>query len=449
MMEEVDELARLARYESLLHLTQALSKQSDIPSSAQTFASKLKYVSDVRSWRYIGWSVGNALDATDLHSLVSICARGGESLVDEITADGLTDFESSLLSRPTVQLLDGDERRDALCALHQEGLDADLGQVYVCPQVLDSARPSVVLYAARRGPFDSLDLKFLALASHLFSEKIRHVQVERRLRTALEEKLTSAERMRRIEGRMRTQERMASLGKLVAGVSHELNTPLGVIGASRHTVQTAARKVQAEVAAMVPEGEYHASKLEAVFGVLTDSVSTIGQAVERIDSLAKGLKHFARLDESEYQVADLHEGIESILTLLRSEIEGRISVVRNYAGRVPLHCSPAQLNQALMHLIRNAVEAIPKDGEIEITTHESKDEVSVEIRDTGIGMTSENLARIFDFNFTGGSRVKMGFGLFLAKKIVDDHGGSISIASDPGKGTTATVKLPISAGAPS
>ena len=442
-MSEVDELARVARYESLVDLAQALSRQSDIPSAGQTFASKLKYVSDARLWRYIGWTYESEAGPTEVQKLLSLYGQGGKALVSEVSFEALTDFERSLLDRPTVQLLDGEERRDALRALQQEDTDEAVGQVYVCPQVHGGARPSALLYAAKEGRFASLDLKFLTLASHLFSEKLRHVQVERRLVMALQEKLTNVERVREIENRLRTQERMASLGKLVAGVSHELNSPLGVIASSRHTMASAARKVQAKVAEAVPEDTYNAAGLDAIFGVLASSVSAVGQGVERIDSLVKSLKNFARLDESEYQVADLHEGIESILTLLKSKIGSHIRVVRSYGDSVALYCAPAQLNQAFMHLIRNAVEAIPGEGEIEIRTRARNDEVTIEIRDTGVGMAPETLERTFDFNFSRDSRVKMGFGLFLTKKIVEEHGGTVEIASNQGKGTTATVKLPI------
>ena len=224
-------LARLARYESLVDLAQALSQQGDIPSVGRTFGVKLKYVADVRSWRYIGWTYESETDPTKTQSLLILRGLNSNVRASEISLDTLTDFERGLLDQPTVQLLDGEERTDALRALHHEDTGETLGQVYVCPQVHGSPKPSVLLYAAKQGRFAGLDLKFLALASHLFSEKLRHVQIEQRLVVTLREKLTNAERTRAIENRLRTQERMASLGKLVAGVSHELNTPLGAIAA--------------------------------------------------------------------------------------------------------------------------------------------------------------------------------------------------------------------------
>lgn len=442
-MSEADELARIARYESLVDLAQALSQQSDIPSAGRTFNSKLKYVSDVRLWRYVGWTYEEGSEPAEAQELLTIHGKGSETVVLEVSLETLSDFEHSLLEQPTVQLLDGEQRRDALRFLRQEEQDGAVGQVYVCPQVHGGARHSAIVYAAKEGRFASLDLKFLTLASHLFSEKIRHVQVERRLVIALEDELADAERMREIENRLRTQERMASLGKLVAGVSHELNTPLGALAASHQTMASATHKVQTKVAEAVPEDAYKAARLDTIFAVLESSVSTAEQAIERIDSLVKGLKNFARLDESEYQIADLHEGIESILTLLKSKFGSHIKVVRSYGDSVKLYCAPAQLNQAFMHLIQNATEAIPGEGEIEIRTHAGQDEVTVEIRDTGAGIAPEVLERIFDINFNRESRVKMGFGLFLTKKIVEEHGGSVAIASDEGKGTAVTVRLPV------
>ena len=235
-MSEIDDLVRVARYELLVDLAQALSRQSDIPSAGRTFASKLKYISDVRLWRYMGWADEGVPGSMEAQNLLCVSGQGGEALVSEVPAGTLSDFERALLDQPTVQLLEGEARRNAIRALKQQDADGEVGQVYVCPQVHGGARHSVLLYAAKQGRFGSLDLKFLALASHLFSEKLRHVQVERRLVITLQEKLVSVERTQEIENRLRTQERMASLGKLVAGVSHELNTPLGVIGASLHTM---------------------------------------------------------------------------------------------------------------------------------------------------------------------------------------------------------------------
>ena len=447
-MSEIDDLVRVARYESVVDLAQALSKQSDIPSVGQTFASKLKYVADVSAWRYMGLAYDAVPDSAEAQSLLCVRGQGGEAFVAEVPAETLTDFERSLLEQPTVQLLEGEARQNALRALKQPNPEADVGQVYVCPQVHGGARPSVLLYAAKRDRFSSLDLKFLALAAHLFSQQVRNIQVERRLVVALEEKLSSVERTREIENRLRTQERMASLGKLVAGVSHELNTPLGVIGASLHTMVSAAGKVQAKVTEAVPEDAYQSARLGMMFEVLSGSASTVGRAVERIDSVAKGLKSFARLDEAEYQVADLNEGVESVLTLLESKLGSHIRVTKNYGDSVVLYCAPAQLNQVFMHLIRNAVEAIPNLGEIEISTQACDDVITIEIRDTGVGIPPETLAQIFDVSFTGGSRVKMGFGLFLTKKIVEEHGGTVEIASAQGEGTTATIKLPVPAQPP-
>jgi signal transduction histidine kinase len=443
-MSEIDDLVRVARYESLADLAQGLSRQTDIPSAARTFASKLKYISDVRSWRYIGWAYEGVSSSMEARNVLCVRGQGGEALVSEVPAGTLSEFERALLDQPTVQLLEGDARRNAIRALKQHAND-EVGQVYVCPQVHGGAKPSVLLYAAKKGRFGSLDVKFLALASHLFSEKLRHVQVERRLVITLQEQLASVERTQQIENRLRTQERMASLGKLVAGVSHELNTPLGVIGASLNTMASAAEKVQTKVAAALPDDTYQASRLDMMFEVLAASVSAVQQAAGRIDSLAKGLKSFARLDQAEYQVADLHEGIESVLTLLESEMGSRIRVIRSYGDIVALRCAPAQLNQVFMHLIRNAIEAISGQGEIGIRTRADEYEVTIEIRDTGGGMAPETLKTIFDVNFTEGARVKMGFGLFLTKKIVEEHEGIVEITSDEGERTTATIRLPVRA----
>ena len=116
-----------------------------------------------------------------------------------------------------------------------------------------------------------------------------------------------------------------------------------------------------------------------------------------------------------------------MLTLLKSQLGDRITTERNYGEIQPIYCSPGQLNQVFMHLLKNAIEAIEESGHISIRTCETEDEVCVLIRATGRGIPAEQLARISDFDFRAtDERMKMGFGLATDYRIVQDHEGDIN-----------------------
>ena len=175
----------------------------------------------------------------------------------------------------------------------------------------------------------------------------------------------------------------------------------------------------------------------------------MASGAERVGSIVGSLRDFARLDEAEFQVVGLHVGIDSALTLLQNRIGENITVVKKYGDIPPIYCSPGQLNQVFMHLLKNALQAIEERGEISVSTFEADDKVYVQISDTGVGIPPEQLERIFDFDFHATDlRVKMGLGLSTDYRI-QDHQGEIQIKSEVGKGTEVTISLPIESGSES
>ena len=169
----------------------------------------------------------------------------------------------------------------------------------------------------------------------------------------------------------------------------------------------------------------------------------MSQATGRVTEIMRNLRSFARLDEAEFQVANLEEGLDSTLAVMGSQIGEGISVVKEYGGIDPIFCSPGQLNQVFMHLIKNATQAIPDKGEIRISTSQDQEKVHVRVRDTGVGIPPEQLDHIFNFGFrTGGARMKMGLGLVADYNIVQAHRGEIQIRSEVGTSTEVTITLP-------
>ncbi len=258
---------------------------------------------------------------------------------------------------------------------------------------------------------------------------------------ALEENLRL---LRETQSKLFMQEKMASLGDLVSGVAHEMNTPLGAAKSMHDTLVRATEKLRQALETGYPDAYGDARTVQPVLKTMADANRIVSEGIERASGIVASLRNFARLDEAEFQTVDLHEGIDSALTLLESQMGEKVAVVKNYGDIEPVYCAPGQLNQVFMHLLKNALQAIEETGQITISTSSADDMVYVRIRDTGVGIPPAQLERIFDFDFQGGDgRMKMGFGLSTDFKIVQDHRGEIQIESEVGTGTEVTVSLPV------
>ena len=152
----------------------------------------------------------------------------------------------------------------------------------------------------------------------------------------------------------------------------------------------------------------------------------------------------ARLDRAAEDDVDIHEGLESTLTLIHNQLKDRVAVHKDY-GDVPLvRCHPSRLNQVYMNLLVNASQAIEGKGEIHLKTYTSEGSVVVEVTDSGVGIPTGNLDRVFDPGFTTkGVKVGTGLGLSIVRRIVDEHNGKIELESKIGEGATFRLFLPI------
>jgi signal transduction histidine kinase len=240
-------------------------------------------------------------------------------------------------------------------------------------------------------------------------------------------------------------EKMASLGNLVAGVAHEINNPTGAVNSAADTSKRLIRQLDSllendkELAKIMQE-----DKFQKKYNMLKENNYLIQMAGKKIAEIVKSLKNFARLDEADQQDADIHEGIENTLLLVQHELKNRIVVHKEY-GEIPkIWCYPNQLNQVFMNLFVNAAHAMPDKGELTIKTSKQDHHITIEISDTGSGIPEKNLERVFDPGFTTkGVGVGTGLGLSIVYNIIKKHKGDITVSSEPGKGTTFTIKLPM------
>lgn len=240
-------------------------------------------------------------------------------------------------------------------------------------------------------------------------------------------------------------EKMASLGSLVAGVAHEINTPLGALTSNTDLFL---RQITRLRALLEQQATADDSTLPQQIDDLLVQVEEIGEvsksAGRRIRDIVHSLRSFARLDRSEKDTVDVRDGLESTLTLVNHELKDRIEVVRRYEEIPQIHCYPNQLNQVFMNLLVNASHAIEDRGTITIRTFAENDRIVISISDTGAGISQEVLPRIFDPGFTTkGFGVGTGLGLSIVHRIIEDHGGTITVDTAPGEGSTFTLTLPI------
>ena len=259
---------------------------------------------------------------------------------------------------------------------------------------------------------------------------------------ALEDTLNQ---LRETQNQLIMQEKMASLGSLVAGVAHEINTPVGAI---KSAADVAARCL-ARIVERIERGEnLEAIRAEGPFQqaikLLGDNNRVTMTASERVAKIVRSLRSFVRLDEAELLEADLHEGLESTLTLVQHELKRKVSVVREYGQVPPIYCYPNELNQVFMNLLINASQAIEERGTIAVRTFVRDAQVHIQIADTGTGISPEIIDRIFDPGVTTkGVGVGTGLGLSISYNIVRKHQGDLRVESRVGEGTTFTVILPM------
>jgi signal transduction histidine kinase len=254
------------------------------------------------------------------------------------------------------------------------------------------------------------------------------------------------EQLREAQQQLVMREKMASLGNLVAGVAHEINNPVGAVKSAADTTARSIDLVCRSLEESAGPGELKNNKrFLTALGILRDNNEITVTASERIADIVRSLKNFARLDEADFQEADIHEGLDSTLTLLHHQLKNRITVDKHYGDLPCILCYPNQLNQVFMNILSNAEQAIDGEGVIRITTERRGDDyVAIRIGDSGKGIAQSELKRVFDPGFTTkGVGVGTGLGLSISYNIVQKHRGKIEAKSEPGTGTEITITLPI------
>ena len=249
---------------------------------------------------------------------------------------------------------------------------------------------------------------------------------EKDLKTMKELQLTLDE-LKDTQLQLINSEKMASLGQLIAGVAHEINTPLASINSNNSIITKLINRI--------PD--------EELAGMLKDINALDKEAITRISNIVKSLKKFVRLDEADLQDADINKELDLTLDLIRHETKNKVEVIKNYADIPMIKCYPNMLNQVFMNILVNACQSIEKSGEIVITTEFKDNNLTVKIKDNGKGIKKEELGKIFTAGYTTkGVGVGTGLGLAISEKIIQKHGGEISVSSKLGVGSEFLITIP-------
>lgn len=289
--------------------------------------------------------------------------------------------------------------------------------------------------------------------------RVRVREGERIIR--LERRLGDQNRqLRETQAALVQSEKLASLGQLAAGMAHEINNPIAYVANNLAVLKrdvTAVvelleiyRQGRGALAETLPELAASAAGLETEcdLGWIRENLprlfATSLEGLARVRKIVSNLRDFAHLDEAEFDELDLNVALQSTVEVLHHEIEEKQLTIENrFEARRPVLCHPGKINQVLHSILLNAIEASPARGIIELRTTAAADALVIEIEDHGCGIDQVHLPRIFEPFFTT-KPVGRGTGLGLAVSfgVVRDHGGSISVESTIGRGSTFRVRLP-------
>lgn len=262
-------------------------------------------------------------------------------------------------------------------------------------------------------------------------------------------------------------EKMSSLGQLTAGIAHEINNPMNYARQSVVTIKRDVQDLKALIAkydtAVSGEPEDKESfkaisafkeeiDLDYLNEEIENAIDDVEDGIKRAVEIASELKTFSRIDQASLKEANIHEGLNSTLELMKSDLKQNNIIVEKSYGEIPsIECLASKLNQVFMNTLNNAIYAIKasknsSQGKIGVTTFLSSDskEINISFKDNGSGMDDKTLRKIFDPFFTTKEVGEgSGLGMSISHGIIEEHGGKFVVHSELGKGTNITVVLPV------
>ncbi len=359
-------------------------------------------------------------------------------------------------------LLDGDVSKDTRFRNLTARSSSGIPMVALClPLRVEGRVVGVMSLNREQGarPFQASDLEHATRIADLVAIVVENAALHAEERRRIAELSELNQKLEQAQGQLLQSEKMASIGQLAAGVAHEINNPVGYIASNLNTLKGYVDSLLEMIdqysasEASLARGDEALKRIRAikeridfdfVRGDIRSLVEESLEGVGRVRKIVQDLKEFSHVDRAEWQLADLHAGLDSTLNIVWNELKYKAEIVKQYGVLPAVECIPSQLNQVFMNLLVNAAQAIEERGTITIETGPDGDGVFVTIRDTGKGMTDEVQKRIFEPFFTTKPVGQgTGLGLSLAYGIVQHHHGRIRVESRPGQGAAFTVWVPV------
>jgi two-component system, NtrC family, sensor kinase len=252
---------------------------------------------------------------------------------------------------------------------------------------------------------------------------------------AHQEALRTSERLRQAENKLLISENAATMGRVAAALSHELNSPIGVLTSAVETLS----QLAARMATATP------SEQERFRTVLADVSRSGRESAARLRGIVGRMQRFTNLDRADVQSANLNDLLADVVALVSSESRNRVPIECDMNPLPRFLCRPQQLSAVFSNLLSNAVDAVDGNGRVSVATREAAGAIEITIHDNGRGIPPDELAVLFDpgaFRVSQGRVAAGNWSLFSCRQIVREHGGDISVASADGQGTTVRVTLP-------
>lgn len=293
-----------------------------------------------------------------------------------------------------------------------------------------------------------------------------NANLEQRVSERTEELSAAYEELKASQAQLVQSEKMASLGQMVAGVAHEINTPLGYVRSNVEMTQGVFQETQQFVSeydtlvGMLMSEDVGEDELNGQLQTVTELseefqdndtfnnayalFSDVLKGLDQIADLVLNLKDFSRVDSVKVRDVSLNECLDSALVIGNHVLKEVATIDKHYADDMPaIQCSPSHLNQVFLNIVTNAAQAMDRGGKITLTTYADTDWVHVEIADSGKGIPEDVKAKIFDPFFTTKPVGEgTGLGLSISYQIIEQHEGKIEVDSEEGKGTTFKISLP-------
>jgi len=342
----------------------------------------------------------------------------------------------------------------------------------LCLPVINQGEIIGILYAENNlsaGVFTEERVQFMKLLSGQVAVSLENALQYERLEQKVAERTAEVMRQKEVleksladlkmaQAKLVESEKMASLGQLTAGIAHEINNPINFVSAGvKNLIRNFEEAKEVMDTYLNPDADTdevaqqlsEKRRRQQILEIFEDSAilfKSIQNGVDRTISIVKSLRNFSRLDEGEVKAVDLHEGLDSTLEILQNQIKKKADIVKRYGQLPPVDCAAGKINQVFMNILNNALQAMDERGTITLETKHlpDKNEVEIAISDTGKGMSEEVKRRLFEPFFTTKPVGEgTGLGLSISYSIIEEHKGRIEVESEPGKGSTFRIFLPV------